>query len=43
MNEKLKDLKVTIRCVPIDAPEEAGKCIFTGKPSAKRGVFAKAY
>jgi prolyl-tRNA synthetase len=43
MNEKLKELKVTIRCVPIDAPEEPGKCIFTGKPSDKRGVFAKAY
>jgi prolyl-tRNA synthetase len=43
MNEKLKDLKVTIRCIPIDAPDEPGKCIFTGKPSTKRGLFAKAY
>ena len=43
MDEKLKSLKVTIRCVPLDAPEESGKCIFTGKPSTKRGVFAKAY
>jgi prolyl-tRNA synthetase len=43
MNDKLKELKVTIRCVPIDAPEEPGKCIFTGQPSNKRGVFAKAY
>jgi prolyl-tRNA synthetase len=43
MNEKLKELKVTVRCVPTDAPNEPGKCIFTGQPSNKRGVFAKAY
>jgi prolyl-tRNA synthetase len=43
INEKLKELKVTARCIPIDAPEEPGKCIFTGQPSTKRGVFAKAY
>jgi prolyl-tRNA synthetase len=43
MNEKLKDLKVTVRCIPIDAPEELGKCIFTGQPSTRRAVFAKAY
>lgn len=40
---KLKELKVTVRCVPIDGPEEPGTCIFTGKPSTKRGVFAKSY
>jgi prolyl-tRNA synthetase len=43
INEKLKELKVTARCVPVDAPEEPGKCIFTGEPSTRRGVFAKAY
>ena len=43
MEEKLKALKVTVRCVPLNAPEEAGACIFTGRPSARRGVFAKAY
>jgi prolyl-tRNA synthetase len=43
IDEKLKALKVTVRCVPLDAEEEPGKCIFTGKPSTKRGVFAKAY
>ena len=43
MDEKLKSLKVTVRCVPLDAPEEPGQCIFTGRPSTKRGVFAKAY
>jgi prolyl-tRNA synthetase len=43
MNAKLKDLKVTVRCIPIDAPDESGNCIFTGQPSTRRGVFAKAY
>ncbi len=39
----LEELKVTIRCVPFDEPEENGVCIFTGKPSTKRAVFGKAY
>ena len=43
MHELLKDLKVTVRCVPLSGPEEPGKCIFTGKPSTKRAIFAKAY
>jgi len=38
-----QDLTVTIRCIPFDAPEEAGKCICCGKPSRRRVVFAKAY
>jgi prolyl-tRNA synthetase len=43
MDEKLKALKVTVRCIPLDGVEEPGKCIFTGQPSRRRGVFAKAY
>jgi prolyl-tRNA synthetase len=43
MDEKLKELKVTVRCIPLDADDEPGKCIFTGQPSQRRGVFAKAY
>jgi prolyl-tRNA synthetase len=43
MHQLLGQLKVTIRCVPLDAPDEPGKCIFTGKPSTKRAIFAKAY
>ena len=47
-DEILGKLKVTVRCVPIaDEPgfeaEQPGKCIFTGQPTAQRGVFAKAY
>ncbi|MEZ0610639.1 proline--tRNA ligase [Fibrella sp. WM1] len=35
--------KATIRCIPLDAPDEDGACIFSGKPSRKRVVFARAY
>tara|TARA_B110000967_G_C18893357_1_gene568903 strand:- start:170 stop:1645 length:1476 start_codon:yes stop_codon:yes gene_type:complete len=42
--DKIKDLtKATIRCIPLDAKEEEGKCILTGAPSNKRVLFAKAY
>ncbi|MEY2505317.1 MAG: prolyl-tRNA synthetase [Verrucomicrobiota bacterium] len=47
VEEQIKsDLKVTIRCIPFDdpaAPPEAGICPFTGKPSPRRAVWAKAY
>jgi prolyl-tRNA synthetase len=43
MEEKLKALKVTVRCVPLNAEEEDGKCLFTGQPSRRRGVFARSY
>ena len=42
--EKIKELtKATIRCIPFDSPEEEGKCIYSGKPSHRRVIFAKAY
>jgi prolyl-tRNA synthetase len=42
--EKIKDLtKATIRCLPLDRVEQAGTCVFTGKPSTGRVLFAKAY
>ena len=42
--EKIKELtKATIRCIPNDIKEEVGSCVFTGKPSMKRVLFAKAY
>ncbi len=38
------DLSVTIRCIPLDAPEDdEGSCIVCGKPSPRRVVFAKSY
>ncbi len=42
--EKIKELtKATIRCIPIDNPQENGTCILSGKPSTQRVLFAKAY
>jgi prolyl-tRNA synthetase len=43
INDTLKKLKVSIRCIPLEADDEPGKCIFTGQPTTRRGVFAKAY
>ena len=42
--DKIKDLtKATIRCIPLDAVKEEGRCILTGAPSKRRVLFAKAY
>ena len=42
--EKIKtETQATIRCIPLDAPEEQGVCMVTGKPSNKRVIIAKAY
>ncbi len=38
-----EETKATIRCIPLDAKEETGKCIYSGKPSNKRVLFARAY
>jgi prolyl-tRNA synthetase len=35
--------KATIRCIPFDGPGEAGTCVKSGRPSARRVLFAKAY
>jgi prolyl-tRNA synthetase len=44
VEEQIKnDLKVTIRVIPLDDFAEDGECIFTGKPSSRRVVWAKAY
>ena len=42
--EKIKEeTKATIRCIPLDSKEEAGKGIYTGKPSNRRVIFARNY
>ena len=42
--EQIKDdLKVTIRCIPLDAEQESGKCIYCDEESDKRVIFAKSY
>ncbi len=37
------ETKATIRCIPLDAKQEEGICIYSGKPSTQRVLFAKAY
>ncbi len=44
--EKIKEeTKATIRCIPTDTylMEEEGKCVYSGKPSKQRVIFARAY
>lgn len=42
--ERIKtETKATIRCIPLNNPQEEGKCILTGKPSKERVLFARAY
>lgn len=42
--EKIKEeTKATIRCIPFDSPEEEGICIYSGKPSKRRVLFARSY
>ena len=42
--EKIKEeTKATIRCIPLDGEEEEGKCVYTGKPSKRRVIFARNY
>jgi prolyl-tRNA synthetase len=38
-----EETKATIRCIPLEAPEEEGTCIYSGKPSKRRVLFAVAY
>ena len=42
--DKIKELtKATIRCIPLDQVQKAGTCVYSGKPSTGRVLFAKAY
>lgn len=37
------ETKATIRCIPLDAPDEDGISLISGKPSKRRVIFAKSY
>ena len=42
--EKIKELtKATIRCIPLNNPQQEGKCVYSGMPSKERVIFARAY
>ena len=44
VEEQIKaETKATIRCIPLDAPEEQGVCMVSGRPSTKRVLFARSY
>lgn len=38
-----EETKATIRCIPFEGDKTPGKCMVTGKPSAQRVLFARAY
>ncbi len=38
-----EEFNVTIRCIPLQGESGPGRCIFTGEPSPRRVIFAKAY
>ena len=37
------ETKATIRCIPLTENPQKGKCVYSGKPSAQRVLFSKAY
>lgn len=42
--QKIKEeTKATIRCIPLNNEKEDGECIYSGRPSSQRVVFARAY
>lgn len=42
--QKIKEeTKATIRCIPLNNKKEDGKCVYSGKPSTQRVLFARAY
>jgi prolyl-tRNA synthetase len=36
-----EETKATIRCIPLNGTDEAGACVYSGKPSARRVLFAE--
>ena len=38
-----EETKATVRCIPFDLEHEEGRCIYSGKPSKQRAIFALAY
>jgi prolyl-tRNA synthetase len=38
-----EETKATMRCIPLEQPSGSGPCIFCGKPSREKGIFARAY
>ncbi len=43
LGAKLKEIQATVRCLPLDAANDPGPCVLTGKPADKRILIAKNY
>lgn len=43
LSERLKEFKVTVRCIPLEDQPGAGRCLFTGQPADRIAIFAKSY
>ncbi|MFO0260231.1 MAG: aminoacyl--tRNA ligase-related protein, partial [Planctomycetota bacterium] len=43
ISERLKEFKVTVRCMPLEDQPGAGRCLFTGQPTERVAIFAKSY
>ncbi|MBO9343556.1 MAG: proline--tRNA ligase [Roseiflexus sp.] len=38
-----EETRATIRCIPLDQPQRAGRCVYTGKETSQQVIFARAY
>jgi prolyl-tRNA synthetase len=38
-----EEIKATIRCIPLEQPDQAGVCVYTGKETTQQAIFARAY
>ncbi|MCX6130479.1 MAG: His/Gly/Thr/Pro-type tRNA ligase C-terminal domain-containing protein [Proteobacteria bacterium] len=43
VGQSLKEMKLSHRCIPLEAADEAGTCIFTGVSVSRRSIIAKSY
>ncbi|MGN1062752.1 MAG: His/Gly/Thr/Pro-type tRNA ligase C-terminal domain-containing protein, partial [Alphaproteobacteria bacterium] len=41
--EKMKEMKITIRCIPFDQTGEEGVCLISGKPAVTDVIYARSY
>ena len=42
-DERLKELGVTLRCIPLEQSGRPGRCVLSGRPTTTEAIFAKAY
>ena len=38
-----EETRATIRCIPLDQPQQTGRCVYTGKETTQQVIFARAY